>query len=254
MIAGGCDSGNDRAVEGSFRTMSGNSRGVKSNQAGPHPGLGARVARHLAEPWRRPLPAHTATAIELLAARRARDRRPLVLDSFCGTGASTRALAARHSDCLVVGIDKSAARLARHGPAGDDYLLLRAECEPLWQALADAGVMLAAHYLLYPNPWPKAAQLQRRVHGHPAFPLLLELGGALELRSNWRIYVEEFGIALHLAGVHAAVSAVPAEAPLTPFEAKYRASGHALWRCRARAGTAVTGPVNALPSQTDPEE
>jgi tRNA G46 methylase TrmB len=214
--------------------MTGNSRAVHSNQSGPHPRLAALVARHLREPWRKPVAAHNRPALEALAARRAVDPRPLVLDSFCGTGASTRALAARHPDCLVVGIDKSAARLAKHGPAADDYLLLRADCEAVWQALAAAGTRLAAHYLLYPNPWPKAAQLQRRVHGHPAFPLLLALGGNLELRSNWRLYAEEFGIALHLAGVRAAISTVPSGEPLTPFEAKYRASGHALWRCRAR--------------------
>ena len=214
--------------------MTGNSKQVESNQAGPHRGLGALVARHLREPWRKPVAAHNGPALAALAERRAADPRPLVLDSFCGTGASTRELAARHPDCLVVGIDKSAARLAKHGEAGDGYLLLRADCEAVWQVLAGEGVRLAAHYLLYPNPWPKAAQLKRRVHGHPAFPLLLALGGALELRSNWRLYVEEFGIALHLAGICSAVSAVPAGEPLTRFEAKYRASGHDLWRCRAR--------------------
>lgn len=214
--------------------MTGNSRAVHSNQGGPHPRLAALVARHLASPWRKPPAAHNDAALAKLAARCAADPRPLVLDSFCGTGASTRALAARHPDCLVVGIDKSAARLAKHGPAGDDYLLLRADCEAVWQALAAAGTRLAAHYLLYPNPWPKAAQLQRRVHGHPAFALLLALGGDLELRSNWRLYAEEFGIALHLAGIRSAISTVPSGAPLTLFEAKYRASGHGLWRCRAR--------------------
>jgi len=234
--------------------MAGNSRQVESNQTGPHRALGARVARHLREPWRKPVAAHNGPALEALAARRAADPRPLVLDSFCGTGASTRTLAARHPECLVVGIDKSAARLAKHGEADDDYLLLRADCEAVWQVLVREGARLAAHYLLYPNPWPKAAQLQRRVHGHPAFPLLPALGGSLELRSNWRIYVEEFGIALHLAGVRGTVSAVPAETPLTPFEAKYRASGHVLWRCRAQAGSAVPRPANALPSHAEPEE
>ncbi len=226
--------GQARRAEGSIGDMTGNSRQVESNQAGPHRGLGALVARHLREPWRKPVAAHNRPALDALAARRALDPRPLVLDSFCGTGVSTRALAARHPDCLVVGIDKSAARLAKHGEAGEGYLLLRADCEAVWQVLAGEGVRLAAHYLLYPNPWPKAAQLKRRVHGHPAFPLLLELGGALELRSNWRLYVEEFGIALHLAGVRSAVSAVPGGEPLTRFEAKYRASGHGLWRCRAQ--------------------
>jgi tRNA G46 methylase TrmB len=229
MIAGATGTGNAEGV-----MSDGNSRTVSSNQRGPHPRLAECVARHLATPWRKPPAAHNTAALEQLAERLAADRRPRVLDSFCGTGQSTRALAREHGDCLVIGIDKSAARLAAHGAVDGDYLLLRADCEAVWQALATSGERLRAHYLLYPNPWPKAAQLGRRIHGHPAFPLLLALGGALELRSNWQLYVEEFAIALHLAGVRSLVAAVPPGDPLTRFEAKYRQSGHELWRCSAR--------------------
>ena len=78
-------------------------------------------------------------------------------------------------------------------------MLLRADCEDIWQQLALDGVQLARHYLLYPNPWPKAKHLQRRVHGQAVLPALLQLGGVITLRSNWQLYVEEFGLALHLA-------------------------------------------------------
>ena len=89
------------------------------------------------------------------------------------------------------------------------------------------------HYLLYPNPWPKPGHLKRRVHGDPAFSSLLQLGGTVELRSNWQVYVEEFGSALHLAGHFSRVDSVAnGEVPVSLFEAKYAASGHRLWRLR----------------------
>jgi tRNA (guanine-N7-)-methyltransferase len=157
--------------------------------------------------------------------------RPLVLDSFCGTGHSTALLAERHPEHLVVGIDKSARRISKHpGGRSDNYLLLQAECEDIWRLLVRDGVRSEFHYLLYPNPWPKAAHLQRRLHGHADFPLLLSLGGELELRSNWQIYVEEFGCAMNLAGQSGTVHNLPDKEPaLSLFEQKYRDSGHQIW-------------------------
>jgi tRNA G46 methylase TrmB len=191
------------------------------------------VQRHLDTAWRKPPRPADTPALAALGAALARHSGPLVLDSFCGTGQSTTLLARRHPDALVIGVDKSAHRLNRHRGAGN-YLLLQAHCESVWRYLQEAGHRLDAHYLLYPNPWPKPGQLARRVHGHPAFPLLLALGGTIELRSNWQLYVEEFGAALHLAGRCARVALLPAPAePLTLFEAKYAASNHDLWRLTA---------------------
>lgn len=219
--------------------MQQSSRPVTSNQPGLHPRLADRVLRHLRHPSRRPVPDFSRAAFAELASLQAEDPRPLVLDSFCGTGMSTALLARRHPGHRVVGIDRSADRLGRHesSRAGDvadsgpgSYLLLRAECEDIWQLLREAGWQVDCHYLLYPNPWPKAAHLQRRVHGHPGFADLVALGGRIELRSNWQTYVEEFGVALLLAGIPGRVCRLPEEPPLTRFEAKYRASGHDLWQ------------------------
>ena len=162
--------------------------------------------------------------------------RPIVLDSFCGNGHSTAALAKRHPDHLIVGVDKSAKRLAKHSRSvNDNYLLLQADCEDIWTLLVGDGLRPDYHYMLYPNPWPKAAHLQRRIHGHPSFPLLLALGGTLELRSNWQIYVEEFGCAMHLAGHRGCVLRVAnTGSDLSLFEQKYRNSGHELWSYTAR--------------------
>ncbi|WP_116368373.1 tRNA (guanine(46)-N(7))-methyltransferase TrmB [Parahaliea mediterranea] len=210
--------------------MQANSRPVSSNQCWTHPKLPAVVRRHLAAPWRKPVADYNRAAFAALEDALATAPRPLVLDSFCGTGQSTATLARRHPDHLVVGIDKSAQRLERHVVGGsDNYLLLRAECEGIWQLLLQRGWQPQYHYLLYPNPWPKSGHLQRRVHGHASFPLLLQLGGAIELRSNWQLYVEEFGLAMQLAGRPGQVLRIAGDPPLTLFEDKYRKSGHALW-------------------------
>jgi tRNA G46 methylase TrmB len=84
---------------------------------------------------------------------------------------------------------------------------------------------------LYPNPWPKPDHLQRRWHGSPLWPSILALGGRLELRSNWRVYVDEFAQALALTGASAQLEICSVSAPLTPFERKYQLSGQTCWRC-----------------------
>lgn len=213
--------------------MQANSRPVSSGQHWTHPKLPALVHRHLAQPWRKPVADFNRAAFAELEAVLQSASRPLLLDSFCGTGQSTATLAQQYPEHLVVGIDKSAQRLQRHvAGANGNYLLLRAECEAIWHMLLERQWRPERHYLLYPNPWPKPGHLQRRIHGHASFPLLLQLGGAVELRSNWQVYVEEFGLAMHLAGRRGQVERIPGDPPLTLFEDKYRKSGHALWRYR----------------------
>jgi tRNA (guanine-N7-)-methyltransferase len=66
---------------------------------------------------------------------------------------------------------------------------------------------------------------------------VLALGGAIECRSNWRVYVEEFALAVKLiAGTDASVDEHVPSMPITPFERKYLASGHALYRCGVHVG------------------
>ena len=217
--------------------MQGNSREVSSSQQGCHEQLEAAVRKHLARPSRRPPAAHTVAAFEGIRGQVEAAGKPLVLDSYCGTGMSTGLLAARHPDCLVIGIDKSAHRLQKHESSScDNYLLVQADCGDFWRLAGAAGWQAAHHYLLYPNPWPKPGQLKRRVHGSVDFPALLALGGQVELRSNWQVYVEEFALALTLAGNDAQAELFTSAQPLTLFERKYADSDHSLWRCRCQLG------------------
>jgi tRNA G46 methylase TrmB len=213
------------------------SRPVRSSQQQPHRRLERTVRRHQSSPWCAPVHAPTRQAFaQLLSLLNGDETRRLVLDAGCGTGASTQRLAAMHPDCVVIGVDKSVHRLARGGivavPARQgNCLWVRAELASFWRLALEAGWRLRHHYLLYPNPWPKPGQLGRRWHGHPVFPALLALGGRLELRCNWHVYAEEFArAAKQVTGQAARVSEVPAGTPISPFEAKYRASGHRLYR------------------------
>ena len=59
---------------------------------------------------------------------------------------------------------------------------------------------------------------------------MLGLGGRLEMRCNWSVYAAEFAFSIHrLTGLTARPVTVAAGDPLSPFERKYRDSGHALY-------------------------
>jgi len=216
-----------------------NSSPISSAQTGIHDHLPATLARHAAHPYLKPILEHNRAAFDsAIAAWQAGGGKPLILDAGCGVGLSTLHLAARFPDHFVIGVDQSAHRLARNttwrGPLPDNLLRVRADLVDFWRLMLAAGVHPARHYLLYPNPWPKIGQLGRRWHGHPVFPAIVALGGRIECRSNWRIYIEEFASALRqLRGADIRCEHYVPPDPITPFEQKYLASGHALWRCLA---------------------
>ncbi len=203
-------------------------------QSAPHRDLVDVVRKHFASDWQRPIADHTLAAFE--------DIRPwlldagqLIVDSCCGTGESTRQLALGSPDASVVGIDKSRARLKKHEHDGPrNYRLVRADVNDFWRLLVRETVPITRHCLFYPNPYPKASQLRKRWYASPAFPSLVSMGGELEVRSNWSIYVEEFATALDIAGVASEVSTVSETAEaVSLFEKKYRERGQTLYRLTA---------------------
>jgi tRNA G46 methylase TrmB len=211
------------------------SRRVESSQTTVHPRLEALVEKHRRERWMQPLHPPSVTVFEKVTELIAGLDLPLVLDSGCGTGESTRSIAHALPDCLVIGVDKSLKRLQRGGvPASPrrqgNSIIVRAELTTFWRLAQAAGWRLHRHFLLYPNPWPKPGQLQRRWHAHPVFPSLLALGGRLEMRCNWDIYAREFSAAAsQLLGVRIKPREVSPGAFSSPFERKYRGSGHRLY-------------------------
>lgn len=210
---------------------------VISDQTGPHTGLRDRVRKYRGGDFKKPIADHTKRAFD--QARNWLDKRGvdpsrssngLVIDSGCGRGDSSYILAQRWPDAHILGIDKSANRLGRdvERPSNDRVLLLRADLIDFFLLSATAHWRLDAHAIFYPNPWPKSEHLGRRWQAHPIFPLMLQLGGKLELRSNWRIYAEEFKIALSEYGISAQIQALPDADPVSLHERKYKESGHDL--------------------------
>ncbi len=222
--------------------MYGNSRVPASTQTDIHPHLSMLVDRHAGTSFLKPYADYNRAAFTASLERYQRTAAggPLILDSCCGVGESSRILARAFPDHYVIGVDQSAVRLARGQrcwqegcgwPANLD--LVRADVVDYWRLLHAADIRLNRHYLLYPNPWPKITQLRRRWHGHPVFPVLLGLGGRLECRSNWPVYLAEFCLAVQQMTQRAAVyEPYLPEPPITPFERKYWASGHRLYRTR----------------------
>jgi tRNA (guanine-N7-)-methyltransferase len=237
--------------------MHANSSPVRSSQSGIHDQLHALVAKHAGSRFLKPIAPYSGTAFDTsIAAWRAAGERPLILDAGCGTGMSTLNLAMLFPDHFVIGVDQSADRLARKlawpttRAMPSNFIMVRADLVDYWRLMHESRMYPDRHYLFYPNPWPKKQHVGRRWHGHPVFPFVIALGGHFECRSNWRIYIDECAAAVtQLTAVEVTteqyfpeggaapkdLSSTPALAssPLTPFESKYLASGHSLWRCRA---------------------
>ncbi len=191
------------------------------------------MRRHLDTPWLQPLHRPSVVAYALLRSRNLLTKdKSFILDSGCGTGNSTRYLAARHPGQLVIGVDRSRVRLGRSGMADPSVVdglmqhhncvLVRAELATFWRLLVRDGLAPDKHFLLYPNPWPKVAHLKRRWHGHPVFPSLLALGGEIEMRCNWEVYAMEFARAASLAtGQSIVAKPYRSQEGISPFERKY---------------------------------
>ena len=161
------------------------------------------------------------------------------MDSCCGVGQSTRLLAKNNPKALVIGVDKSAHRINRNveevsldNGEGivENYHLVRADLNDFYRLVVAANWPITKHYILYPNPWPKAKHVQRRWHGSAVFPQIIAVGDEIILRSNWQLYLQEFQVAAGIAGFLGSISQVNDKQPLTPFEAKYQASGQICWQ------------------------
>lgn len=225
----------------------------------------AAVARAHAGPalcrWAaaRPLADHTRAAFARVAAWRAAQPagRPLVLDAGCGTGRSSEGIARAFPGWDVVGVDRNpalvsksvsfggergaAARGKAAPPAPPNLLVVRADQVDFLRLAAAARWRLRRVYLLYPSPYPKRAGLRSRLYGGPVFPLLMSLleeGGDIEVRANWKAYMIEFAAAARELAPAATVDGPhqfeigSADDALTNFEAKYHACGTPIFKMR----------------------
>lgn len=216
--------------------MTNKSSSVNSNQTGVHKDLEAIVKKHLSNSYKKPYRPFTAEIFQQIDEIRKKVNKPIILDSGCGTGESSQRLAKLNPEKLVIGIDKSEKRLEKtitnktvyHN---DNLILARADVVDIWRMMKQHNWPITKHYLLYPNPWPKKDQLKRRWHGHPIFPEMLNLCEKIELRTNWKIYAEEFKQALEITTKKKIlIDDVKVKDFISPFEKKYYESGHELYR------------------------
>ncbi len=211
------------------------SKPIHSNQQDVHEKLFEILEKHRQNPFRKPIARHTEIAFEfaedILASS---GKEKLILDSGCGVGESTINLAKLHPDAFVLGIDKSEARLRKILARQEiltNYVLIRADLIDFWRLAARAKWRVDKHYILYPNPWPKKRDIKKRFYAHPVFWDLIQLGQEFELRSNWKLYLQEFALAFAYAtGKKFEVEQFVPHRPISPFERKYLASGHTLYK------------------------
>jgi len=185
----------------------------------------------------RPMSLHTKAAYEELCTHISPDT-PIILDSGCGTGRSSLHLGQLYPQHNILGIDRSLVRLLRNQhydestnlvqQAAPNVYLMRAELVDAWRLLLEDCWQVDHHYLLYPNPYPKPSRWKNRWYGHASLPLLLSWKNApLTIRSNWRLYLEEFRQASHLVDEkwQGDVQTVSYQPAWTQFEEKYQAVG-----------------------------
>ncbi len=220
---------------------SGNSREITTSQVGIHDKLDDLVKKYQASENKRPISDHTQTAFDEVSAWLDNGNGfngEVILDSCCGVGESTANIARANPDARVIGIDKSALRVDKHehySAQQDNYRVIRADVNDFWRLVKQSNWNVTQHFLLYPNPYPKKTQVQKRWHGSAAMVDLMAITPNIEVRSNWLIYLMEFAQAAKHYGMVSDLSEVTGENHMTPFERKYRGSGQSCWQLNCRS-------------------
>ncbi|MCW8109237.1 methyltransferase domain-containing protein [Alteromonas ponticola] len=211
----------------------GNSRSISTNQVGVHDKLDDIVKKYQQSESRRPISEHTQFAFAQASDWLEGWNGPVILDSCCGVGESTANLAKRFPAHKIIGIDKSAARIDKHHAyrgSNDNYRLVRADVNDFWRLVRRSNWQVCQHFLLYPNPYPKSSQVQKRWHASAAMPDLMAITSSIQVRSNWVVYLMEFAQAARHYGVTSHLSSIAQGDAFTPFERKYQQSGQTCWR------------------------
>jgi tRNA (guanine-N7-)-methyltransferase len=229
---------------------------IKTAQTSVHEDLNEVVARHAAHPFLKPILAHNQRAFDtMMQAWAQRGFAPLIIDAGCGVGESTLHIARDHPECFVVGIDQSQVRIQTHktwwhDAMPENFIWLRADLIDFWRLLhaqlEARGTKLHKHFILYPNPYPKIGQLHKRWHGHSVFPHIVALGGQLEVRSNWGVYVSEFAQAVAQISQRqpARIGQMQDVSAITPFERKYQLRNEPLFACVFDLGSCAYKPIS----------
>ena len=229
-------------------------REITTNQLGVHEDLTCIVNKYRQSEFKKPIAVHTKEAFQQVIDWLGDWQGDVIIDACCGVGESSIVLAQQYPNTMIIGIDKSVARLDKHAyykrqktdesvnkrvdKGIENVKVFQAELNDFWRLVANysatAQWKISKQCLFYPNPYPKKSQVQKRWHASPAFIALLRCSRRIEVRSNWLTYLEEFQQALEIHDVKSFIQEVSG-APITPFERKYTESGQQCWQLQTLA-------------------
>lgn len=213
--------------------MSSNVRKIWGGQQEVHQDLNIILDKHSKAKYLKPIASFNIDAFNLFKKfYQAHQNKPILLDLGCGTAQSSVYLAENNPDCIVIGIDRSAVRLTKIGASKNltNLLILRTDIEDFIRLFVEHGCKARKIYFFYPNPYPKKSQINKRWYAHPLFSTFLKAAQGIEVRSNWRLYIQEFFLSLEYFNKHALFNTFEPKVPVTPFELKYSGSGQTLYR------------------------
>ena len=215
------------------------SREIMSEQNQEHVKTLEIVLRNRQHLFRKPIPEFSENAFKKIEefVNSFPEKKEIILDLCCGVGESSFHFAQEYSESIIIGIDKSADRIERKNKfkhsLPENLLILRADIIDVIRLIANSELCtrIGKIFLLYPNPYPKTTQFQKRWHGHGIFPYLMKFNASVEVRSNWKIYLMEFLMAANCyKDFESLLEEFEPSMTLTPFERKYFDSKQLLYR------------------------
>ena len=214
------------------------SKPVLSNQTEIYDNLVSVVQKHLRVVHQKPYPVFSLAAFEKIQAFTGSFSKRPILDSGCGTAMSCLYLLEKYPEHPIVAIDKSAYRLEkgkkrlRQHKEAHRVLFVQADIFDMWELAKINKIYFHRHFLFYPNPWPLKKHFRRRVYGHPAFRILFHICKHLEVRTNWKLYLDELSLSIEQISplIEHQIMPVSVNDQITHFEQKYQTSGHRLWK------------------------
>jgi tRNA (guanine-N7-)-methyltransferase len=213
----------------------GNSNIVTTNQDGIHENLEDIVTKYTFENYLRPPAKFSEDVWSEILNWIGSDE--VVFDLGCGIGASCIYLAKKYPTLKIVGIDKSISRLNRKNDFKNNLdkriKLFRGELLDLIPLIyKNSTIKIHSIYLLYPNPYPKKIHVKKRFHGNPICVFLFNIKAPIILRSNWKLYLEEFAFVGKIFQKKSVLEVIESPELITPFEEKFFKSGQELFELR----------------------
>lgn len=123
----------------------------------------------------------------------------LVIEIGAGQGLHAIQYAESHPDTLYIAIERTQTKFARmasrleHHPHIQNLLLLNQDAIP-WISSNIGPAEVDAYFILYPNPYPKAGQANKRWHYMPFMDYLIETlkpRGSVTMATNIESYYRE---------------------------------------------------------------